>query len=220
MILIGQFDSPFVPRVAIAMRLYAIPFDHRPWSVFGDAEKIARYNPLMRVPTLVLDDGPDGGPDGSEALIESAAILDALDDMVGPERAMAPKSGDARREANRVCALATGLADKAVSLGYERHIHRRESEVWVERCLSQIAGTLSELEKSRSRQTTQWWLGDRIGHADIAVACALRFLGDAHAGLFDLPEGWPLLAAHAAKCEALPAFAEIQQPFSVTPPKS
>src|SRR5690606_21740162 len=128
-------------------------------------------------------------------------------------------SGAERREANRVCALATGLADKAVSLGYERHVHRRESEVWVERCLSQIAGALSELERSRSMQTTQWWLGDRIGHADIAVACALRFLGDAHAGLFDLSEGWPLLAAHVAKCEAMPVFAEIQQPFSVTPPK-
>ena len=214
MILIGQFDSPFVRRVAIAMRLYGMPFDHKPWSVFGDAEKIAQYNPLMRVPTLVLDGG-----DGGTALFESAAILDALDDMVGPETAMKPASGAERREANRVCALATGLADKAVSLGYERHVHRRESEVWVERCLSQIAGALSELERSRSMQTTQWWLGDRIGHADIAVACALRFLGDAHAGLFDLSEGWPLLAAHVAKCEAMPVFAEIQQPFSVTPPK-
>ena len=41
MILIGQYDSPFVRRVAIAMRLYGMPFEHRPWSVFGDAEKIA-----------------------------------------------------------------------------------------------------------------------------------------------------------------------------------
>ena len=56
-ILIGQYDSPFVRRVAIAMRLYGMPFEHRPWSVFGDAEKIAAYNPLMRVPTLVLNTG-------------------------------------------------------------------------------------------------------------------------------------------------------------------
>ena len=48
MILIGQYDSPFVRRVAIAMRLYGMEFEHRPWSVFGDAEKIAQYNPLMR----------------------------------------------------------------------------------------------------------------------------------------------------------------------------
>ena len=63
MILIGQYDSPFVRRVAIAFRLYAMAYEHRPWSTFGDAERIAQYNPLRRVPALVLDDG--------EVLIES-----------------------------------------------------------------------------------------------------------------------------------------------------
>lgn len=212
MILIGQFDSPFVRRTAIAMRLYGMDFEHRPWSVFADADKIARYNPLMRAPTLVLDDG--------EVLIESAAILDTLDQMIGDERAMMPASGVVRKQALKVCALATGMADKAVSLAYERHIHKRETVAWVERCLSQIAGVLGELETSRAQQNSEWWFGERIGHADIAVACALRFLGDAHAGLFDLAEGWPMLAAHAAKCEALPPFREIQQPFSVTPSRS
>jgi glutathione S-transferase len=212
-ILIGQYDSPFVRRVAIALRFYGVPFEHKPWSVFGDAEKIAQYNPLMRVPTLVMDTG--------EVIIESAAILDALDHIAAPRSAMMPVAGELRREAQKVCALATGLADKAVSLGYERHIHKRETEVWVERCLSQIAGALGQLEASRMQNSkTEWWFGPSIGHADITVACALRFLGDAHAGLFDLSEGWPMLAAHAAKCEALPPFREINQPFSVTPPKS
>ena len=80
MILIGQFDSPFVRRVAIALRLYDLPFEHRPWSTFGDADKIAPYNPLRRVPTLVFEDG--------EVLIESTAILDYLDEVVGPSKAM------------------------------------------------------------------------------------------------------------------------------------
>ena len=57
MILIGQYDSPFVRRVGIALTLYGMAFEHRPWSVFGDTEKIRPYNPLVRVPTLVLDDG-------------------------------------------------------------------------------------------------------------------------------------------------------------------
>jgi len=52
MFLIGQYDSPFVRRVAIAMRFYGIAYEHRPWSTFGDADKIAPYNPLRRVPTL------------------------------------------------------------------------------------------------------------------------------------------------------------------------
>ena len=105
MILIGQYDSPFVRRVAIAMRLYGIAFEHRPWSTFGDADKIAPYNPLRRVPTLVLDDG--------EALIESAMILDHLDDLVGPDKAMIAPRGETRRRHLRICALAMGLGDKA-----------------------------------------------------------------------------------------------------------
>ena len=91
MFLIGQYDSPFVRRVAIALRLYGLPFEHRPWSTFGDADKIAPYNPLRRVPTLVLDNG--------EALIESTAILDYLDELVGPDKAMIAARGAERRAA-------------------------------------------------------------------------------------------------------------------------
>ena len=98
MILIGQYDSPFVRRVAIALRLYGMPFEHRPWSTFGDGDKIAPYNPLRRVPTLVLDSG--------EALIESTAILDYLDELVGPEKAMIAAKRRVRRRQLRICALA------------------------------------------------------------------------------------------------------------------
>jgi glutathione S-transferase len=135
MFLIGQYDSPFVRRVAIAMRLYGIAFEHKPWSTFGDADKIAPYNPLRRVPTLVLDDG--------EALIESAMILDYLDDRVGPDKAMIARSGDARRRHLRICALAMGLGDKAVSLLYERVLRKdKQLDLWIERCSAQIAGVL------------------------------------------------------------------------------
>src|SRR5580765_1890641 len=101
MFLIGQYDSPFVRRVAIAMRLYGIPFEHRPWSTFGDGDKVASFNPLRRVPTLVLDDG--------EVLVESTAILDHLDETVGPAKALIPDSGRPRREALKICSLGTGL---------------------------------------------------------------------------------------------------------------
>ena len=50
MILIGQYDSPFTRRVAIALRLYGLAFEHRPWSTFGDADKIAPFNPFTDTP--------------------------------------------------------------------------------------------------------------------------------------------------------------------------
>jgi glutathione S-transferase len=203
MILIGQYDSPFVRRVAIALRLYGLPFEHRPWSTFGDGDKIAPHNPLRRVPTLVLD--------GGEALIESTAILDYLDELVGPERAMIARSGPERRHALKLCALATGLGDKAVSLVYERVLRRdHQSKIWVERCEAQIGGVLEVLEKERAAIASLYWFGERIGHADIAVACVLRFTGEAHPRLFDEAR-YPALTLHAALCEVLPVFAEIAQ---------
>src|SRR6202012_5765441 len=142
MFLIGQYDSPFVRRVAIAMRLYGIAYEHKPWSAFGEGDRIAPFNPLRRVPTLVLDSG--------EALIESGAILDYLDERVGPARAMIAGSGEARRHALKVCALASGLADKAVSLIYERVLHETTSAQWTERCRTQIADVLTALEADRA----------------------------------------------------------------------
>src|SRR4029078_2053038 len=105
--------------------------------------KIASYNPLRRVPTLVLDDG--------EVLIESTAILDHLEETVGRSRAMIPENGPHRREALKVCALATGLGDKAVSLVYERLLHREKSDLWMKRCETQIAGVLDALEDDHGR---------------------------------------------------------------------
>jgi glutathione S-transferase len=195
MILIGQYDSPFVRRVAIALRLYGLPFEHRPWSTFGEGDKIAPYNALRRVPTLVLD--------GGEALIESTAILDYLDELVGPEKAMIAARGPERRHALKICALATGLADKAVSLVYERVLRKDQLKLWVERCEAQIGGVLEVLEKERAGVASPYWFGTRVGHADIMVACALRFTSEAHPQLFD-----------AARCEALPEFQEIVQPLA------
>ena len=209
MILIGQYDSPFVRRVAIALRIYGMPYEHRPWSVFGNADELAAFNPLRRVPTLVCDDG--------EALVESGAILDWLDEQAGPDGALIAASGPGRRAALKVCALASGLADKAVSLVYERVIHARATPVWIARCETQIAGVLDALDADRARHAP-WWFGARPGHADIIVGCVLRFVREAHPAAFD-PARWPALAAHAAACEALPDFQAVVQPFFVTPPR-
>jgi len=149
------------------------------------------------------------------ALVESAAILDALDEQVGAERALLPRGGPVRRDGLRLCALATGLGDKAVSLFYETLLRDPPSEIWIDRCRRQISDTLDVLEADRARRGSSWWLGDTLGHADIAAACVLRFIDEAHPGLLDVGR-WPRLMAHAARCEALEVFREISQPFVVT----
>jgi glutathione S-transferase len=157
------------------------------------------------VPTLVLADG--------EVLIESAAILNHLDEAAGEARLIAA-AGQPGRAMLRDYALATGLCDKMVSLLYERLLHDEASEAWVARCSAQIEDALAVLEAAREACAAPFWFGATPGHPDIAVACTLRFLAEVHPHLH-APARRPHLAAHAAACEALPAFSSVVQPFSL-----
>lgn len=213
MMLIGMFDSPFVRRAAVQMELLGMPFEHRNWSVGRDAGEIKRYNPLGRVPTLVLDDG--------ETLIESSAILDFLDETAGPDRALLPRSGAQRRRGLKLMAMATGAADKAVAQIYER-IFRPEEKVhqpWIDRCRAQVDGALAELELAcAALAPNSWLLGPRMTQADITVACCYTFMIEALG--FDA-KPYPALTALVARCEVLPEFQKFHVQFFVpTTPKT
>ena len=205
MILIGQYDSPFVRRVGITLRLYGIAFEHRPWSVWGDAEKIARYNPLRRVPTLLLDDGG--------VLVDSFSIVQALDEMVGPQRSLLPAPGPSRHDAWRIAALCSGICDKAVMLLYSSLKLIAPSEAWTTRCQTQIRETFARLEAERAQRTMPYWFGESLTHADITFACAFRFTSEAHPDFFD-PKAYRALAVHSETCEALSEFREILLPIT------
>ncbi|HEY0468879.1 MAG TPA: glutathione S-transferase family protein [Polyangiaceae bacterium] len=205
MILIGQYDSPFVRRVAIALHHYGLPFEHRPWSVWGNAAQIAQYNPLRRVPTLLLDDGT--------ALVETFAILDSVDELVPAERALVPRAGRARRDILRVAALASGVADKAVTLLYSALDLMQPSPIWSERCRTQIVESLAFLEAERAARSSPYWFGETLSHADIALACSYRFTSEAHPGLI-ARERFPSLNNQADRCQALPEFKAVYLPLT------
>ncbi len=205
-ILIGMFDSPFVRRVAVSLHLLGLPFEHRNWSVGKDFELVRQFNPLGRVPALVRPDG--------EALIDSVAILDFIDDTVGPERALLPPSGDERRRAQHIIALALGAADKGVLALYEllfRPEDRRYAP-WIERCRNQMHGALAELDRLARVHSGEWLVGGRMTQADITATCVFSFLCDA----VDVSQSWvvyPGLSAIAARCEVLPAFEKYRAKF-------
>jgi glutathione S-transferase len=203
--LIGQYDSPFVRRVAVAMRLQGIDYEHLPWSVFADADKISTYNPLLRVPTLVLSEG--------EALTDSHIIVAYLEAM--SKQSLWPEDRGDLASAFRLTSLSTGAADKAVSLVYEQLLHDHTSAQWIDRCEMQVGAALDILESARAAAGGNYLFGEQIGHADIALACAWRFIGEAHAERFDFGR-WPAVRKHSEKCEAQPSFAECVQPFHVT----
>ena len=87
--LIGVNRSPYTRRVAITLEAYGLPFEQRDLSGFGNRGEVRAANPLGRIPALVLDDG--------ETLVDSAAIVDHLDEIQGRDRALTPPAGAERR---------------------------------------------------------------------------------------------------------------------------
>ncbi|MGC1522495.1 MAG: glutathione S-transferase family protein [Steroidobacteraceae bacterium] len=206
MILIGMFDSPFVRRVAVSMNLLKLPFEHRNWSVGKDFERIRQFNPLGRVPTLV--------PPSGHALLESHAILDYLDELAGPERALIPRLGTERRETLRIMAIATGAAEKGVAQVYETVFRPSEKRhrPWTDRCHTQMDAALAELDRAAQTRTGSWLVGDRMSQADITATCAFTFLAEAPA--VDCQAScYPGLTALAARCEVLPEFGSVKAKF-------
>jgi glutathione S-transferase len=206
MILIGMFDSPFVRRVAVSMNLLKMPFEHRNWSVGKDFAQIQQFNPLGRVPTLV--------PPSGDALMESSAILDYLDERAGPERALIPRSGQERRETLRIMAIATGAAEKGVLQVYEtvfRPADKRHRP-WTDRCNTQMHAALAELDRTAAARAGSWLVGDRMSQADITATCVYTFLVEAPVTQCAAPS-YPGLAAIAARCEALPEFRSVKVEF-------
>ena len=209
MLLIGMFDSPFVRRVAITMKLLDMPFEHANWSIGRDFDRIREYNPLGRVPTLVLRSG--------ESLMESGAILDYLDEAAGRERALLPPDGADRRQALKLMAMATGAAEKGVLQVYEGVFRPEEKRhrPWLERLRVQMSSSLAAIDRyAGERGASQWLVGKRMTQADITAACVFTFLNDTLKVAADRVM-FQSLATLAARCESLPAFQETHVPFFV-----
>jgi len=206
--LVGQYDSPYVRRVAVSLHLLGLPFERNAISVFADADEMRRINPVVRIPSLILDDG--------EVLIDSAAILDHIDETVGPERALLPPRGAERRRALRMVALATAAIDKAGAIAYERLLRPADKvyPAWIERCHGQLAGALDALE---ALPRSPWHMGERPMQPDITVGGMLGYLR------LRVPDAlaagrYPGLERFSAACEALPAFAATRPSADETMP--
>jgi glutathione S-transferase len=143
------------------------------------------------VPTLVLD--------GGEALIESTIILDYLDELVGSEKAMIAPHGPERRRHLRICALATGLGDKSVSLVYESVLRKEQLKLWVERCEAQISGALEVLHACHAQIARRANLPQRRSVVERPKSTPhLRRPASARGALRDRHECWKRDAMDAA----------------------
>lgn len=210
--LIGMLDSPFVRRVAVTLLVAKIPFRHRPISLFRHIDQFTALSPLLKAPSLVLDDGV--------VLVESNVILDYLGTIHPAVEALAIGRSASPLRAARATGVAMTVAEKAVQAHYERALRSPEqrSDEWMERVGRQLRAGLEALEAELPE--TGWIGGEKLGGADIAVACVWGFVQTTIADLVELVDVrlYSRLSDFCARAESLQAFRQAPPIDGVTAP--
>ncbi|MGF6163967.1 glutathione S-transferase [Pseudomonas sp. 2725] len=142
--LIGMLDSPYVRRAAISAKCLGITLEHQSVSVFRHFEQFQQINPVVKAPTLVLDDG--------EVLMDSTLIIDYLETLA--KKSLMPAEPGQRLRALRLIGLALAASEKSVQLYYERNLRPAEIqfEPWVQRVEGQLTAAYSALERELEKQ--------------------------------------------------------------------
>lgn len=190
-VLYGRLLSPYVRRVAVTLNFYGVAFEQNIISAIGDEREREAVNPVGRVPALQLPSG--------EVLIDSAAILDHLDEIVGATASLTPKSGTARRSALRQLAIATGAIDRAMAANAERRRPAfQQDEARLDRLLRQARQGFYALERDLGDK--DFFDGERIGQPDVTSAVGFAFLNHIFPG--SLPcDAYPHLSRLSSACE-------------------
>jgi len=191
--------SPFVRKVMVVAHEHGLTDRIEPLpttlSPLQANEALASENPLMKVPSLLTEDG--------QVLFDSPVICEYLDTL-GGGRKLIPPAGPARWAALRQQALADGVLDAVILCRYE--MLRPEDRRWGDWTDGQMRKAHQGLAAADREQLG----GARtIGH--IALACMLGYLD------FRFPDdGWrrrhPTLATWYAREEQLPSMQATRPP--------
>jgi len=202
--LIGMLDSPYVRRVAICLKLLELDFEHRPISVFSDFEEFRKLNPVVKAPTLILDDG--------QSLMDSTLILDYVTATSGSAATSIPDRPEDRLRATRLTGLALAACEKTVQIVYERNLRpvEKQHEPWIDRVSVQLLAAYAELEAEVALAPLPLD-ARRLGQAGVTVAVAWRFTQ------MMVPK--IVVAAVYPKLQSFSAFAEQEPAFESTPPE-
>jgi len=165
--LVGRDLSPYVRRVAIWCALQGRPVERMALAAMEPAaqDELRGYNPLRRVPVLLLDDGT--------SLIETFAICDFLDDTM-PDGRLVPATGEARRQSLQRIALANSTTEKVVAMMYEKN--RRPEALhwpeWQERVADQSKAGFAAMEAMAPADG--FFGGERPDGSDVVFVCACQ----------------------------------------------
>ena len=168
--LIASLVSPYARKVRIALAEKKIEYDLVEASPWAADTNVPSYNPLGKVPVLVLDDGTN--------LFDSRVIVEYLD-TVSPVSRLMPEPSRQRIVVKRWEALADGILDAAVGIVLEnRRPAKQQNKDWLERQRLKIDRGVAEAANELGDKG--WCNGEAYSLADIAAGCALGYLDFRH----------------------------------------
>jgi glutathione S-transferase len=196
--LVGSKTSPYVRKVRVILAERALPFEFIEESAWTAQTTVPRYNPLNKVPALVMDDG--------ESIYDSRVICEYLDGISGG--GLLPADPAARARVRRHEALGDGLADAGITAFLERKREAsRQDPTWISRQLDKVKAAVATLETALGSK--QYLGGDRPDMADIACACAI-FWSEFRMPELGVRQANPRIKAWAERMEARPSFASTR----------
>jgi glutathione S-transferase len=185
--------SPYVRKVTACAIARGIDGQIERWKVATTDPALVEFNPLSKVPTLVLDDGT--------VLYDSPVICEYLD-SVGNAPKLFPAPGPARWKALTQEALGDGILDATQPRRRELTLPQDEGrKTYIELQRGKVTRALGVLEKEAGS------LGDLTTIGEITIGCALGYLDFRYANEPWRP-GHPKLEAWYAKVAKLAPLAQ------------
>jgi len=164
--LIAALASPYSRKVRIVLAEKKIEYEFIIENPGDPATRVPEYNPLGKIPVLILDD--------NTTLFDSRVIVEYLD-HASPVGRLIPDDTRARIQTRRWEALADGCTDAANAVVVEkRRAADKQSAEWIGRQQGKIDRALKAMSEELGNRT--WCSGDHYSLADIAVGCALGYL--------------------------------------------
>jgi len=164
--LIGTITSPYTRKARVILAEKKIDYEFVVDSPNSADSSVPRYNPLARVPVLVLDD--------ESSIFDSPVIVEYLDNL-SPNNKLYPQPNRERIEVKRWEALSDGLMDAAVGMRMEsQRPTAQRSQAWIDRDQAVVAAALAMMDAELGDR--HWCMGTPFTFADVAVGCALGYL--------------------------------------------
>jgi len=158
---------------------------------------IHQYNPLGKVPTLILDD--------DDVIYDSRVIAEFLDHRT-PIAHLIPQDTTSKIAVRRWEALADGICDAAIAAMMEqRKPLEQQSKGLIDKQLGKVTAGLEVLNKDIAKK--KWCVNETFSLADIALGCMLAYVDFRHKQL-NWQDCYPALAKHYSILIKRPSFKE------------